>query len=208
LVYVHTGIRDGAEAASFGVVAPEPTPEYTYQLHGEAVGWQELADAARKASTVYLTQYEPDRIYLAEAGAVGVAHPTGEPLAYFGERVTLLRATPTCDATGRVHLVACWQVEGTVETDVTVFAHLLNAEGSLLAQADGYPLLGMQPFWVWQPDEIVRDVRHFEPVPDGEYTLRLGLWEPATGKRWPAEERADGVVLLSVYCAPPAEGQR
>ncbi len=202
LVYVHTGIHDGAQAVSFGVVAPQPAPDRSYQLHGNAVGWQEMAQAARAASTVYLTQYGPDRITLAEAGAVDVTAPPGEPVARFNERVVLLEATPTCDEKGQVHLTAYWRAEGAVETDVTVFAHLLNAEGALVAQADGYPLLGMQPFWVWTPGEAVRDVRHFEPVPSGEYTIRLGLWEPATGDRWPAEGHTGGVVLLSVRCIP------
>jgi len=200
LVYVHTGIPDAAEAVSFGVVAPEPLPDYSVQLHGDPVGWQELAAAARKANTVYLTRYEPERITLVEAGAVGVEAPPGEPLARFGERVTLLEAIPTCDEAGRMHLTTHWRVESAVETDATVFAHLLDARSTLVAQADGYPLLGMQPFWVWQPGEVVRDVRHFDPVPGGDYTIRLGLWELATGEHWAAEGYADGVVLLPVQC--------
>jgi hypothetical protein len=208
LVYVHTGIRDGAEAVSFGVVAPRPSPDLDYQLHGNTVGWQELAEAAREANAVYLAKYQQDHITLAEAGAVGVAAPPGEPLAHFGGRVTLLEATPTCETTGRVHLTTHWQAESAVEKDATVFAHLLNSEGALVTQADGYPLLGMQPFWVWRPGEVVRDVRYFEAVPGGEYVIRFGLWEPATGERWPAEDHADGVVSLPVHCASPALRRR
>jgi hypothetical protein len=204
LVYVHTGIRGGADDVSFGVVAPEPSPDYNYLLHGDAVGWKELTEAARKANAIYLTQYEPGRIYLAEAGAIGVTAPPGEPLARFGERVVLLDATPTCDELGQVHLTMHWQVENKVETDVTVFAHLLNARGAVIAQADGYPLLGMQPFWVWTPGEVVRDVRHFGPISSEEYTIRLGLWELATGERWPAAGHTDGIILLPVHCSQPA----
>ena len=200
LVYVHTGISSAAEAVSFGVVAPEPLPGYSVQLHGDPVGWPELAEAARKAGTVYLTRYEPKRITLVEAGAVGVDAPSGEPVAQFGDRVTLLEATPICDEHGQVHLTVHWQAESAIETDATVFAHLLNAENTLVAQADGYPLLGMQPFWVWEPGEVVRDVRHFAAVASGDYAIRLGLWEPASGERWPAEGYADGVVFLSVRC--------
>jgi hypothetical protein len=200
LIYVHTGIRDGGKAVSFGVVAPEPLPDYNYQLHGDPVGWQELAEAARGASIVYLTQYESKRITLVEAGSVGTETPPGKPLARFKERVTLLSATPACDEAGQVRLTAYWRVESAVEADATVFAHLLDAEGALVTQADGYPLLGMQPFWVWLPNEVVRDVRRFDAVPAGDYTIRLGLWELATGKRWLAEGFTDGVVLLPVRC--------
>jgi hypothetical protein len=58
----------------------------------------------------------------------------------------------------------------------------------------------MFPFWLWKPGETVRDVRHFDPMPAGEYVLRLGLWELATGEHWPAAGYADGVVLLPVRC--------
>jgi hypothetical protein len=200
LVYAHTGIPNAAEAVSFGVVAPEPLPEYSVQLHGDPVGWQELAEAARQAHAVYLTRYEPERITLVEAGAVGVDAPPGEPLAHFAEHIVLLDATATCDESGQVHLTALWRAESAIETDATVFAHLLNAENALVAQADGYPLLGMQPFWVWKPNEVVRDVRHFAPAASGDYTVRLGLWEPASGEHWSAEGYADGIVLLSVHC--------
>lgn len=205
LIHVHTGIRDGAQAISFGVVAPTPPSDYSYQLHGDAVGWQELAEAAREASTVYLTRYESDRIYLLEAGAVGVTPPPGGSPVHFGESVTLLEATASCDEAGQVHLTAYWRVESLIETDVTVFAHLLNTKGTLITQADGYPLLGMQSFWMWNPGEVVRDARHFAPVPSGDYTVRLGLWEMATGERWPAAKHPDGVVLLSVRCSQPME---
>jgi len=81
-----------------------------------------------------------------------------------------------------------------------VFVHLLGPDGTLLAQADGYPLLGMLPFWLWEPGEIVRDVRDLGSVPAGEYTIRLGMWELATGKHWPAAGHPDGTVHLAVRC--------
>ena len=199
LVYVHTGIRDAAEAVAFGITAVDEPPGYTYQLFGQQVGWEELAAAVRQTRTVYLARYKPERIHLVEAGAASEAIP-GEPLARFGDRVTLSDAACTCDEAGRVHLTAYWRVEATVKTDVTVFAHLLSPDGTLVAQVDGYPLLGMLPFWLWDPGEVVRDVRHFDPMPAGEYTIRLGMWELATGEHWPVTEYPDGIVLLPVHC--------
>ncbi|HEY72052.1 MAG TPA: hypothetical protein G4N99_02140 [Thermoflexia bacterium] len=199
LVRVHTGIRDAAEAVAFGIVAADDPPDYDYQLFGREAGWEELAAAVRQARAVYLTRYENKRIHLVEAGSA--SEPiSGEPLARFGDRVALLKAECTCDARGQVHLTAHWQVETSVKTDATVFAHLLDSEGALAAQADGYPLLGMLPFWLWEPGEVVRDTRHFDPVQAGEYTIRLGMWELATGERWLADNQPDGVMLLPVRC--------
>nr|HID13205.1 hypothetical protein [Anaerolineae bacterium] len=208
LVYVHTGIHDAAKAVAFGIVAVDDPPGYTYQLFGRLVGWEELAVTIRQARAVYLTRYEPERIRLVEAGG----HPSpgrervGEGmLARFGDPVALLDATCTCDEAGQVHLTTYWRAEADVEADVTVFAHLLDPYGALVAQADGYPLLGMLPFWLWEPGEAVRDVRHFAPVPAGEYTVRLGMWELTTGKRWQATDGqgtslSDDVVLLPINC--------
>ncbi|RLC66648.1 MAG: hypothetical protein DRI48_04200, partial [Chloroflexi bacterium] len=206
LVYVHTGLHDAAQAVAFGVVATDEPPGYTYQLFGREVGWEELITSVRQAGAIYLTRYRPARIHLIEAGGYPAADGEEgevvgrEPVAHFGERVTLLNTDYTCDRAGQVHLTTHWRVEIPVETDVTVFAHLLDPDGVPLTQADGYPLLGMLPFRLWERGEIVRDVRHFEPVPAGEYTLRLGVWDLATGERWSATGYPDGAVLLPVDC--------
>jgi hypothetical protein len=201
LIYVHTGIHDAAQALAFGIAAVDEPPGYTYQLFGQPVGWEEMAAAVRQTGAIYLTRYEPRRIHLVEAGgAIGEDDPRGDPLARFGGHVALLDAACTCDEDGQVHLTAQWRVEATVRTDATMFVHLLDPESTLVAQADGYPLLGMLPLWLWEPGEVVRDVRHFDPVPAGEYTVRLGMWELATGEDWPAAGYADGIVPLSVRC--------
>lgn len=201
LIYVHTGIHAAAEAVAFGVAAVDEPAGYTYQTFGRAVGWEELAAAVRRPRAVYLTRYEPERIRLVVAGgAVGQAAGIGQALAHFGERVALLQATGSCNEAGQIHLTLYWQVEKRVETDAAVFAHLLDSQGTLVTQADGYPLLGMLPFWLWESGQIVRDVRHFDPVAAGEYTIRLGMWELATGEHWPAIAHPDGVVLLPIRC--------
>ena len=199
IVTVNSGRSGAAEAVALGVAAAAEKPSaYTYQLFGRQVGWEEIASAIRHSETIYLTQYGPERIYLAEAGSASAASP-GEPLAHFGGRVALLKAECTCQG-GQVQLRADWQVTEPVGSDVTVFAHLLDPAGAVAAQADGYPLLGTHPFWFWEAGEAMQDARYFAPVPAGEYTVRLGIWEPASGAQWAAEEWAEGVVLLPVRC--------
>jgi hypothetical protein len=206
MVYVHTGIPDAAQAISFGFVAPEFPPDYGFELHGRPVGWQELGDMARQAQAVYLTNYEPGRIHLIEAGAVGEDASADTPLAYFahssgeGGRLALLDATPLCDANGRVRITLTWRAETDISTDVTLFVHLVDPAGALVAQADGYPLLGMQPFWIWRPGDVVRDERYIAPVPSSDYSIRLGIWELATQEHWSAEGHSDGVVVLPIHC--------
>ncbi len=204
LVYVHTGVRDGGEAVAFGIVASNDPADYAYDLHGREVGWVELADASRQARRVHLTRYGPSSIPLLEAGGPApVAGATGEPLAVFADTITLREAAAECSVSGSVQLSLVWQTLTAVETDVTVFAHLVDrdpAGGTPLAQADGYPLLGMRPFWLFVPGEALLDVRTFPSVPPGQYAVRLGLWEQATGQRWDASGLPDGALTLQVTC--------
>ncbi len=196
LTYTHTGLRDAAQAVAFSIVAVEDPPGYTYQLFGAPVGWEELTEAMRQTRTVYLTRYEPERIHLVEAGAYlsPGPYPGEEPSARFGEGVILWEAECVCEGNGRIRLTTTWQVESPPESDATVFAHLVGSDGALVTQADGYPLLGMRPFWLWRPGEVLRDVRYFAPAPPGEYTIRLGLWDFTAQARLPAVT-ADGTLL-------------
>ena len=75
-----------------------------------------------------------------------------------------------------------------------------NMPESLLSFFGAKYLLGMLPLWLWEPGEVVRDVRELGPVPAGEYTVRLGMWELATGKHWPAAGHPDSTVHLTVRC--------
>ena len=112
----------------------------------------------------------------------------------------MLDATPFCDETGRVRITLLWRAETDISKDITLFAHLVDPTGTLVAQADGYPLLGMQPFWIWTPGDVVRDERYIASVPSNDYTIRLGIWELATQEHWQAKGYPDGVVVLSVRC--------
>jgi hypothetical protein len=200
LAYVHTGTRNGASAVAFGVVAVDRTATYSYELFGRTVGWEEMADAARNARDAYLTRYQADRIYLVEAG--GAEGPSADvaPAASFGNQVELLAGSATCDGHGYVRLTTRWRTRSDVEADVCVFAHLMDENDKVISQADGRPLLGMMPFWLWEPGDVLRDVRQFTPVASGEYTVGLGLWEPATGKRWEARGQPSGEVVVQVRC--------
>ncbi|MFO7743205.1 MAG: hypothetical protein R6X31_12920 [Anaerolineae bacterium] len=200
LVYVHTGVRNAANAVAFGVVATEDPEGYSYELFGRPAGWQDMADAVRDGGIVYLTRYESERIRLVEAGNVERTPINAGSSVQFGNRVDLLDTSCSCDQAGRVRLTAWWRAPSGVEPDVSVFAHLLSSEETLVAQADGRPLLGMFPFWMWSPGEVVRDVRQFAPVESGTYRIRLGIWEPAKGERWQATNGLGDAASFSVRC--------
>ncbi|MCW5882610.1 MAG: glycosyltransferase family 39 protein [Anaerolineae bacterium] len=72
-----------------------------------------------------------------------------------------------------------WRPETTPAARYTVFSHLIDADGKLVAQFDGEPAGGTAPTTTWQPGATVVDRRAIPlPVdlPPGRYTLRVGMY--------------------------------
>jgi hypothetical protein len=88
---------------------------------------------------------------------------------------------------GMDHMVTLdWYAGDTVPVDYTVFLHLRDESGNLVAQADGPPLDGWYPTSWWTAGEWISDTHTFAlPVetPPGVYRLVAGLYDPATGAR-------------------------
>jgi 4-amino-4-deoxy-L-arabinose transferase-like glycosyltransferase len=82
-----------------------------------------------------------------------------------------------------------WEADGPDGKDYTVFVHMLNEVGVLIAQSDGPPQGGAYPTSIWSTGERVIDERAIvvpADAPPGAYTLLVGLYDPATGSRLPA----------------------
>ncbi len=80
-----------------------------------------------------------------------------------------------------------WQAEHTPEADYTVFVHLLDEEGNLVAQHDGPPCEGSYPTSWWLPEQVIIDrhtIQLTEPI-DGLARLLIGLYDPLTLARLP-----------------------
>jgi hypothetical protein len=81
-----------------------------------------------------------------------------------------------------------WQAMAAIPKNYTVFTHLLDAAGNLAAQQDSPPWQGRYPTSWWDPGEIILDPYTLPLPPNlapGLYTLRVGLYEPETGRRLP-----------------------
>jgi hypothetical protein len=79
-----------------------------------------------------------------------------------------------------------WQALTPIAQDYVVFTHLLDAEGNIQAQQDTPPQQGRYPTSWWDAGEVVIDPYALSLPPDlapGSYTLRVGLYEPETGRR-------------------------
>ncbi len=81
-----------------------------------------------------------------------------------------------------LHLVLYWQAETPVAESYTVFVHLLDAAGQLVAQQDNLPVTGLAPTDTWQPGTLIRDPYRLaipETAAPGTYQVQIGLYTAA-----------------------------
>ena len=72
-----------------------------------------------------------------------------------------------------------WDALTTPAADYTLFVHVVDAAGTLVAQQDQPPLGGFAPTHTWQPGQRIADTVTLTLPPDlapGNYTVRAGLY--------------------------------
>ena len=181
---VNTGRPSYADALEFNNVT---TPQaYYYGVYGPPIGYDDLARAIRSADRVYLATYTPHAIDLIEAGRLlDSASVARGGVAAFGGSVTLERAAWSICA-NRLSVALDWRGAGSAPGDLHVFVHLLNPDGTLAAQHDSPPIMGLLPFWQWHAGDRVRDVHPID-LPSGStgqpFTVAVGLYDSGTGQR-------------------------
>jgi hypothetical protein len=92
-----------------------------------------------------------------------------------------------------------WRAADFLDTDYTVFVHLVGAKGdAALVQGDGPPLAGRWPTSLWLPG-VALDDAHVIALPDdlppGRYALLVGLYDPQTNARLLLPDGRDALRL-------------
>ncbi len=98
---------------------------------------------------------------------------------------------PEAEAGDTLRVTLYWQSGGPTATGYSAFVHLVDDAGHLAAQSDGIPGNGSLPSTLWSCCEIVPDPHSIAlaaDVPQGVYTLLVGLYDPESGKRLPVSE--------------------
>jgi hypothetical protein len=172
---------------------PLDTPPDTYPLR--------VAVAGTVLDLGHVTVQETERSF--------EVPPISRPLKVtLGDRVELLGYDLSADsiAAGDVlTLTLTWRALGEMETDYTVFTHLLAPDGSMTGQRDAQPVEGRYPTSLWLPGEVVSDVYEISVRPDaasGEHRLEVGMYVAEAGTRLPIEgSPGDAVILQAVSVA-------
>ena len=106
--------------------------------------------------------------------------------AQFSDTVKLLGydlQTPEVEAGGEGQVVTLWQVQRPLE-DAILFAHILAADGTPIAQDDQ---IGV-PSYAWQPGDRFLQLHQFfvpEETSPGTYPLAFGIYSQPDGRRLP-----------------------
>ncbi len=91
-----------------------------------------------------------------------------------------------------------WSAQQNLDQDYTMFAHVLDEDGSMVAQHDGIPLFGTRPTYTWLEGEQLLD-RHELVLPEqvtGNGRLIVGIYDSVTYERQELIP-GQGAILLS-----------
>ncbi|MFN2276595.1 MAG: hypothetical protein ACK2UR_03185 [Candidatus Promineifilaceae bacterium] len=118
----------------------------------------------------------------------------GEPLKLTGYTLASNRVS----AGENIALALFWQAAGPASRPYTVFNHLVDKEGQLVAQQDNWPVNGQWPPSCWRDGDVIVDEYSMAIPPDaetGSYRLVTGLYDTENGARLLLEDGRDGVEL-------------
>jgi hypothetical protein len=97
-----------------------------------------------------------------------------------------------------------WQAVGEMDTDYTVFVHLVDGNGTVWGQDDSAPMNGTYPTTLWQPGEFVTDAHQLTLPPDlppGDYGLEVGMYQVETGLRLAVAGSGNKITLDKISLA-------
>ncbi len=87
---------------------------------------------------------------------------------------------------GPIGVVLVWSAAAEPDRNYSVFVHLVDSAGQTVAQSDGWPDCGDAPTSTWAPGAFIYDghvVRVPGSIGPGSYELRVGMYEPESGRR-------------------------
>ncbi len=141
-------------------------------------------------------------------GTIRVGDFTGGSITHaasarVGDAITFLGWSGDANAAARgqpLNLDLFWRADHALPDAYTVFVHLVDASGRVVAGFDSPPSQGLYPTNRWNAGETVRD-RHPLKVPadlpPGDYSIEIGMYLSSSGARLPIDS-SDKIVLTQV----------
>ncbi|MCL5026706.1 MAG: hypothetical protein M1531_09485, partial [Chloroflexi bacterium] len=100
---------------------------------------------------------------------------------------------------GTLGLTLYWTPLNDIGEGYSMFVHVVDAGGKLVAQRDSVPCDGKCPTTSWVPGDTIED--HYEislpkELPPGQYQIVVGLYLPVSGQRLPVAGAGEDSVTL------------
>jgi 4-amino-4-deoxy-L-arabinose transferase-like glycosyltransferase len=108
------------------------------------------------------------------------ARPQNQTNYVFGNEVALIGYDLRAQ---ELEITLYWKRMTAIADDYTVFVHLLDGSGKIVAQRDSQPSGGRNPTSLWDDGEIVVDHYSFDQLARGTYQVRVGLYRADTNER-------------------------
>ncbi|MFN4295096.1 MAG: 6-pyruvoyl-tetrahydropterin synthase-related protein [Thermoflexales bacterium] len=128
--------------------------------------------------------------------------------ARFGSGMELLGyglSAETLTPSRALEVTLFWRARERMTTRYAVSVQLLDAQGQIVAQADGEPGRGARPTTGWLPPEGIADP-HVLALPadmtPGAYVLQVVVYDPRTGARLPTAGPSDALALRTFELLP------
>ncbi len=121
------------------------------------------------------------------AAAITTVNPEHTVNAELYDRI-LLAGYTLGPARATLPVVLYWKTQRWLDRDYTVFVHLIDGEGNIVAQSDHQPADGLAPTSIWAPGMTVHDTHILTlpaDLPPGRYRLLVGMYDAQTNQRLP-----------------------
>jgi hypothetical protein len=156
------------------------------------------------------TDAEGDLISLPVIGRVPILSsqdlPTIKQTARYvlDDAIGLYQVQLAANQESSITLTVTWQSLQSVPYDATVFVHLTDANGNIVAQTDRQPLNGRFPTSCWIPGQMITDSISLSRPPEAQnkpLALRLGMYTWPSLRRLPvvnvsrSAQRDDMIVI-------------
>jgi len=132
------------------------------------------------------------------AASLPFAPPDVPRREQFGESIALKGYSLAREADKQLRLNLYWEAMASPPLDYTLFIHLIDASGAVAAQFDSPPVNGLYPTSFWDAGEQIFDSRRLDlsELPPGQYQIRLGWYDPASGQRLPVPGNPENFVEI------------
>ncbi len=136
-----------------------------------------------------------------EFSAIVTGAPLSPPLGGKAQLLNYSLSSTTVRPGSSLWVTLYWQADASLDRNYSVFVHLVDDRGVILAQHDSWPGGGNDPTGSWLPGEPRRDIHRLD-VPaallaQGPYRLIVGMYDWETGGRLQIQATS-GAVLDAV----------